>query len=88
MEGRSSERRHLSAASLARRGRRTSSPPQLGQVPESAPLQGPQKDNIFAAEFESNNGNRAAADAWLVVCIFADAKDGFWVTPVYDKLLD
>ncbi len=36
--------------------------------PANTPL-GPQKDNIFAAEFEDNpNGNEASADAWLVIC--------------------
>ncbi len=61
--------------------------PQLTTYEDPGTPQGPQKDNIFAAEFEHPNGNRAAADAWLVVCILSDPKDGFWVTPVYDSLI-
>ena len=59
--------------------------PQLTTFEEAATLEGPQKDCIFAAEFTHPNGNRAAADAWLVVCFLSDSQEGHWVTPVYDQ---
>ena len=46
---------------------------------------GPVKDNIFAAEFEHPVDPRAAADAWLVISIFA-SQSGEWVLEQYDAL--
>jgi prepilin-type N-terminal cleavage/methylation domain-containing protein len=47
---------------------------------------GPVKDNIYAAEFEHPVDPRAAADAWLVISIYA-SQDGMWVLEQYDALL-
>lgn len=44
---------------------------------------GPRPDNIFAAEFSHAHGNEAAADAFLVICVGADAVS---VEDVYDPL--
>jgi type II secretory pathway pseudopilin PulG len=46
---------------------------------------GPLKDNIYAADFEHPVDPRAAADAWLVISIFA-SQDGMWVLEQYDAL--
>jgi prepilin-type N-terminal cleavage/methylation domain-containing protein len=46
---------------------------------------GPVKDNIFAAEFEHPVDPRAAADAWLVIAIFA-SQSGDWILEQYDAL--
>ena len=48
---------------------------------------GPLKDNIFDYEFEHPVDPRAAADAWLVISLFAQ-QDGNWVIESYDALLD
>ncbi len=58
--------------------------PQLTTFEEAATPEGPQKDCIFAAEFEHPLGNAAAADAWLVVSIFANPT-GDSVIAVFDQ---
>jgi hypothetical protein len=45
---------------------------------------GPVPDNIFAAEFPHPLGPEAAADAFLVICVGADAVS---VEEVHDPLL-
>ena len=58
--------------------------PQLTTYEEANSSLGPQKDNIFAAEFTGNpNGAEASADAWLVINISAH-EDGHSVVPLYD----
>ncbi|MHC4413998.1 MAG: type II secretion system protein [Planctomycetota bacterium] len=62
--------------------------PQLTTFEPANSSQGPQKDNIFAAEFEDNpNGNEASSDAWLVIARAAHS-NGHQVSETYDKLLD
>ncbi len=57
--------------------------PQLTTFEDPYTLEPPQKDCIFASEFTHPNGHQAAADAWLVVSIFATST-GYSVIPVYD----
>ena len=62
--------------------------PQLTTFESANSSLGPQKDNIFAAEFEDNpSGTQAEADAWLVICRSANP-DGIHISPVYDLLLE
>lgn len=62
--------------------------PQLTTFESANSPLGPQKDNIFAAEFDDNpNGAQAEADAWLVICRSANP-DGIHISPVYDLLLE
>ncbi len=63
--------------------------PQLTTYEPSNSSTGPQKDNIFAAEFDEENhpnGPEAVADAWLVICRSV-LPNGDGVTEVFDKLL-
>ena len=61
--------------------------PQLTTFESANSSLGPQKDNIFAAEFEGNpNGNEAEADAWLVIARAANP-NGTQISESYDKLL-
>jgi hypothetical protein len=62
--------------------------PQLTTFEPSNSDTGPQKDNIFAAEFDDHpNGPEAEADAWLVICRSAQP-DGLSVAESFDKLLN
>ena len=49
---------------------------------------GPVKDNIFASEFgTSPRDGMSLSDSFMVICIYA-SRDGEWVLPRYDKILD
>ncbi len=58
--------------------------PQLTTYERAGGSLGPQKDNIFAAEFDSPRGKEAAADAWLAVAL---TNDGDQVDETFDELL-
>ncbi len=61
--------------------------PQLTTYEPAGSDIGPQKDNIFAAEFADNPyGPEAAADAWLVITKAANPS-GFSCKEDYDSLL-
>ncbi len=60
--------------------------PQLTTFESASSQRGPQKDNIFAAEFPHINGNEAEADAWLVIARSAHP-NGLQISESYDYLL-
>jgi hypothetical protein len=61
----------------------------LGVTYEPMNGDAPERDNIFAAEFNDTfaNGNQASGDAFLVITLFA-TNDGLAITPKWDRLND